>query len=153
MVFTDIAINHWVERLRWPVWAMTVSYALSWYIFYKTLFRQTNGGNALKSSLLQSKRNALTAIHVGSGLYDTNVLSCVFRLVAKRSILGFGFSSENILLNIFSLSFHSVWTSFFQDSSFTSVFCIPGICVAESQFPFSCAQFRICLDRMSHFPE
>ena len=76
------------------------------------------------------------AIHEGSGLYGTNVLSCVFSLVEKRSILGFVFSSEYMLLNIFSLSFHSVWTSFFGDSGSASVFCIPKMCVAESQFSF-----------------
>ena len=58
-----------------------------------------------------------------------------------------------MLLNIFSLSFHSVWTSFFRDSRSTSVFCIPRMCVAESQFSFSCAHFQIYLDKVSHFPE
>ena len=87
---------------------MTVPFALTWYIFCKTLFGQTNGRNALKSSILQPKRNALTAIHLGSGLYDANVASCIFSLVAKRSILGFVFSFEPMLLNIFSLSFHLV---------------------------------------------
>ena len=113
---------------------MPILFALSWYIFCKTLFRQRNGGNAQKSSVLQSKRNTLTAIHLGSGLYDTNALSFVFSLVAERSILGFVFSCEHMLLSIFSLSFHSVWTSFFRDSRSVSVFCIPGMRVAESQF-------------------
>ena len=92
-------------------------------------------------------------MHLGSGLYGTNVLSCVFSLVAKRSISGFVYSCEQLLLNIFSLGFHSVWTSFFWDSRSASVFCIPGMCVAESQFSFSCAHFQICLVKVLHFPE
>ena len=67
------------------------------------------------------------------------MLSCVFSLVAKRSILGFVFSCQHMLLNVFSQSFHAVWTSFFQDSMSASVFCISGMCVAESQFSRSCA--------------
>ena len=58
-----------------------------------------------------------------------------------------------MLLDIFSLSFHSVWTSFFRDSRSASVFFVPGLCVAESQFSVSCANFQICLDKVPHFPE
>ena len=81
------------------------------------------------------------------------MLSCAFSLVTKRSILGFLFSYEHMLLNTFFLSFHSVWTSFFQDSWSVSVFYIHGMYVAESQFSFSCVHFQTCLDKMSHFPE
>ena len=33
------------------------------------------------------------------------------------------------------------------------MFCIPGMCVVESQFSFSCAHFQICFDKVSHFSE
>ena len=33
------------------------------------------------------------------------------------------------------------------------MFCIPGMCVAESQFSFSCSHFQICLDKVSNFSE
>ena len=90
-------------------------------------------------------------MHLGSSLYEANKLSCVFSLVGKRSILGFMFSCEHMLLNIFFLSFHLVWTSFFRDSSSSSVFCFHGMYVAESQFSFFCAHFQICLDKVLHF--